>query len=232
MGQMKKITIKTNETDKRNALAKLNQFRINHLPALVEAYAKFSEETELEPLTKNTLKGIIENGISPVERKIEETVKTFPKLTQGYAREEGYKHLNTILKPVIEGMQKWKQNLAPSDGSFPHELLDVDKMPISQDFQLTVEGVKEYVEANKELFEISISDPVDIELYNRQQVLSKAFNSFIEYAQENDVVLPNLVAEIIGMQGVGKDFRSKPNPSLFLPHRTNEQIKKLMSWKD
>ncbi|GAB3666443.1 hypothetical protein GCM10028791_42280 [Echinicola sediminis] len=226
---MKKIIIKTNEADKRNAIAKLNQFRLNQLPAINAAYAKFVEETELAPFSKEKLKGVMEQGTAMVERELEEKIKTFPKLTQRQALEEGYKAINHILRPVIEGFQKWKERLAPSDGSFPYKILDVDKMPIAADLTMTSEGVSEYVEANSSLFEVSINDPIDIELFKRHNALTEAFNDFMECVRKNDVVMPENLQVIMGIQGMLNGRIAKPDPTRFLPHMTNAKRNEILN---
>ncbi|GGF34444.1 hypothetical protein [Echinicola rosea] len=221
------LVIKFKEKERNHAAAKLNQFRLNQLPGLVEAYDKFVEETELEPLDKALLKDIMGHGIGPVEFLIEKKVKTFPKLTQGHALEEAYKQMNTILKPAITELQQWKQDLAPNIGKFPYELIDVDKMPISEDLTMTLEGVNTYIEENRHLFEVAISDPVDLELHDKYTAMIKAFNEFVGYAQSNDVLLPKDVNRLFDINQLEGIRMINADSSRFLPHKTNAYFRSL-----
>ena len=215
------LVIQFKEKERNHATAKLNQFRLKQLPELVEAYAKFVEETELEPLDKALLKGIMDHGINPVESLIEKKVKTFPKLTQRQALEEGYKAINTFLKPAISELQSWKSSLSPNIGNFPYDLIDIDKMPIADDLTMTMEGINEYIEKNRHLFEVSISDSVDLELHDKYTAMVKAFNEFVRYAQSNDVFLAKNINHLLNINQIEGIRMINADSSRFLPHKTN-----------
>lgn len=197
-------------------LGKLN----NLIESFKEAYKVFSEETEMPSLDIDTLKDVLSTGRRAIESRIDSYVAKQKKPLQKHYLETCFGQL-AKLDPHINAFASWRQSAA-FDNHFPSSLTNPNRLWITPDLKLKLDDA--FFDSIRPLFQLSISNEVDLELWERYQALADAYNSLQAFAREKGVFIPDSFAGLYKFNGQNQ-HKAELVPSVFLPSIKKEKQK-------